>query len=91
MSCVEYNFFFLLYLLLSSPGSVLLLCKDFCFLSSALCHWRFLFVAACLLLLFSWPASPLLLKGSLKPSSQIRRKAVAASSLDAELGQSRAS
>lgn len=79
--CVESNLFFLLYLFLSSSASILLLCpSDFCFLSFAFCHWQFLFVSACLLLLFSWPASLPLLKGSLQPSSQIRRKAVAASS-----------
>lgn len=78
--CAESSLFFLLYLFLSSSGFILLCCSGFCFLSFPLCHWQFLFVSACLLMLVSWPASLSVLKWSLKPSSQIRRKAVATSS-----------
>lgn len=72
---------FPLYLFQSASGSVLCLYfSGFCFYSSVLCHRQLLFGSACHLLLFSWCASSSLLKGSLKPSSQIRRKAVLRSS-----------
>lgn len=72
--CVESRLFFLF---VTSSGPILWP-SGFCFLSFPL--WQFLFVSACLLLLFSCPASLPFLKGSLKLSSQIRRKVVATSS-----------
>lgn len=54
--------------------------SGFCCSSFPFCHWQFLIVSACLFLLFYLPGSLFLLKGFLKPSSQIRRRAVATGS-----------
>lgn len=65
---------------ISSSYSTSFCPSSFCFPSFSFCHWQFLIVSACLFFLFSWPGSPPLLKGFLKPSSQIRRRVVATGS-----------